>query len=199
MRKLSIAIVTALVCLLGHTAGAADPGEAIFAGGCFWCIEASLEKVPGVLSVVSGYTGGKKDRPSYEEVGSGSTGHAEAVRVRFDPSKLSYAQLLQAFWHNIDPLSAGGQFCDRGNQYRSGIFYLDEAQRKAAESSRALVEQQLKAKIVTELTPASAFFPAEDYHQDFYKKNPARYTSYRTGCGRDRRLQQLWGAEAGAH
>jgi len=199
VRNLSISIVMMLVGLFGLPAGAAERGEAIFAGGCFWCIEASLEKVPGVTQVVSGYSGGKKDRPTYEEVGGGGTGHAEVVRVTFDPSKLSYAQLLDAFWHNVDPLSANGQFCDRGNQYRSAIFYLDEAQKKAAEASRLAVEKRLKAKVVTEITAAGPFFPAEEYHQDFYKKNPGRYTSYRTGCGRDRRLQEIWGSDAGAH
>jgi peptide-methionine (S)-S-oxide reductase len=196
------AIIVSLLCLVAfytRPAVAAERGEAIFAAGCFWCVEAGFEKVAGVTAVISGYDGGKKERPTYEEVGSGATGHAESVRVLYDPSKVSYAHLLEVFWHNVDPFSANGQFCDRGTQYRASIFYLDEAQRKAAEASKKAIEAQLKAKVVTEISPATPFFPAEDYHQDFYKKNPERYQSYRLGCGRDRRLHEIWGDAANSH
>lgn len=171
-------------------------GEAIFAGGCFWCVETAFEGQPGVSAVISGYTGGHKKDPKYDEVSSGVTGHAEAVRVVFDPRLISYAKLLDLFWHNIDPLTANAQFCDHGTQYRSGIFYLDAAQKKAAEESKAalVASGRFKSPIVTEITAAGTFYPAEEYHQDFYKKNPLRYQSYRLGCGRDRRLIELWGA-----
>jgi len=173
--------------------------RATFAGGCFWCMEASLEKVPGVVAVVSGYAGGRVKNPTYEQVSSGMTGHAESVQVSYDPARLSYEQLLEAFWHNVDPTDGGGQFCDRGNQYRSAIFFEGEAQRRAAEESKKALEAsgRLKKPIVTQIVPLEAFYAAEDYHQDFYKKNPGRYMTYRAGCGRDRRLTELWGAEAG--
>jgi peptide-methionine (S)-S-oxide reductase len=181
------------LCALALPASAA---EAIFAGGCFWCEETAFEGVPGVSAVVSGYSGGAKKNPAYEEVSSGTTGHAESVRVTFDPSKISYARLLEIFWHSVDPTDRGGQFCDRGNQYRSAVFYLDDAQRRAAEESKKAIEAQLKRPVATEITKAGEFYPAEEYHQDFYKKNPGRYYSYREGCGRDRRLRELWGAAA---
>lgn len=187
-----------LATLLGTTAvaQAAERGEALFAGGCFWCVETAFEGLPGVTAVISGYTGGSKKDPTYEEVSGGGTGHAESVRVVFDPSKITYAKLLEVFWHNIDPTSDGGQFCDRGNQYRSAIFYLDAAQKKAAEDSKnaVIASKRFHTPIVTEVTAAGTFYPAEDYHQDFYKKNPVRYQSYRLGCGRDARLKELWGA-----
>jgi peptide-methionine (S)-S-oxide reductase len=181
------------------TAGAARADEAIFAGGCFWCEETAFEGVPGVKSVISGYTGGSKKNPSYEEVSSGTTGHAESVKVTYDPAQISYAKLLDIFWHNVDPLSAEGQFCDRGTQYRSAIFYVDDAQKKAAEESKRKLEasKRFNRPIVTEITRATTFYPAEEYHQDFYKKDPFRYQSYRAGCGRDRRLKELWGESAG--
>jgi peptide-methionine (S)-S-oxide reductase len=174
---------------------------ATFAGGCFWCMEAAFPDIPGVLSVTSGYTGGQKKNPSYEEVSSGITGHAESVQIIFDPTKLSYAQLLEVFWHNIDPLDARGQFCDHGTQYRSAIFFHDEEQRRAAEESKRKLEEQprFQGKIVTQIVPASTFYPAEDYHQRYYKKNPVHYHAYRMGCGRDRRLKELWGESAGGH
>jgi peptide-methionine (S)-S-oxide reductase len=184
---------------LFSTAFAAERGEAIFAGGCFWCEEASFEGLPGVTAVISGYTGGSKKSPSYEEVSSGGTGHAESVRVLFDPAKTSYAKLLEVFWHNVDPFSSGGQFCDRGNQYRPAIFVLDDAQKRAAEDSKRAVEAELKRTVAVEITRAGEFYPAEEYHQDFFKKNPSRYHEYREGCGRDRRLREVWGARAGGH
>jgi len=173
--------------------------HAVFAGGCFWCLEASLEKVPGVVTVVSGYAGGRVKNPSYEQVSEGTTGHAEVVQVAYDPARLSYEQLLQAFWHNVDPTDRGGQFCDRGQQYRTGIFYEGDAQKRGAEASKRALEAsgKLSKPIVTEIVSLEAFYPAEDYHQDFYKKSPVRYTTYRAGCGRDRRLEELWGQDAG--
>ena len=169
--------------------------EALFAGGCFWCEETAFEGVPGVTAVVSGYTGGRTENPTYEEVSSGSTGHAESVRVTFDPAKISYQRLLEIFWHNVDPTQANGQFCDHGYQYRSAIFYRNETQKKLALESRARIvaSGRIKQPIVTEIVAASTFYPAEEYHQDFYKKNPVRYHEYRLGCGRDARLRELWG------
>lgn len=203
MTMRTVSKVALLAAMLGASsvAQAAERGEALFAGGCFWCFEAAFEKQPGVTAVYSGYTGGTKKDPTYEEVSNGNTGHAESVRVVFDPTKTTYAKLLEVFWHNIDPLSAGGQFCDRGSQYRSAIFYLDEAQKKAAEESKKAITaaKHFPTPIVTEITQAGQFYLAEEYHQDFYKKNPIRYQSYRIGCGRDRRLQEVWGAEAGGH
>jgi peptide methionine sulfoxide reductase msrA/msrB len=177
----------------------ASLAHAIFAGGCFWCLEASLEKVPGVVTAVSGYAGGRVKNPSYEQVSEGTTGHAEVVQVAYDPARLSHEQLLQAFWHNVDPTDRGGQFCDRGQQYRTGIFYEGDAQKRGAEASKRALEAsgKLSKPIVTEIVSLEAFYPAEDYHQDFYKKSPVRYTTYRAGCGRDRRLEELWGKDAG--
>ena len=169
---------------------------ATFAGGCFWCIETAFEGLPGVEAVVSGYTGGPQKNPTYDQVSAGATGHAEAVQVTYDPRRISYAQLLDVFWHNIDPTQSGGQFCDRGNQYRSAIFYKDANEKRLAEASRRALEttkQRFKEPIVTQIVPAGPFWPAEAYHQDFYRKDPIRYESYRLGCGRDRRLVELWG------
>ena len=176
------------------TAGAALE-KATFAGGCFWCMEDAFEGVPGVVSAISGYTGGTKKNPTYEEVSSGGTGHFESVEVTFDPAKISYEKLLSIYWENIDPLTPYGQFCDKGEQYRTAIFVHDEAQRKSAEASKAKMEEKLKAKVVTFILPASTFYPAEDYHQKFAKKHPFRYGLYRKGCGRDELLQQIWGVK----
>ncbi len=171
---------------------------ATFAMGCFWCGETQFEKQPGVLSVVSGYCGGPEQHPTYEQVGAGETGHYESVQVKFDPAQTSYARLLDLFWHSVDPTQGDGQFCDRGRQYRSVVFVHDAGQRKLAEGSKRALEASgvLKAPIVTEILPATPFWPAEAYHQDFWKKDPLRYRSYRFGCGRDQRLAQLWGAAA---
>ncbi len=168
--------------------------RATFAGGCFWCMEPPFEKLAGVQSVTSGYAGGRVKNPSYEQVSAGGTGHAEVVQVAYDPSKVSYEQLLEVFWRNVDPTDGGGQFCDRGNQYRTAIFYEGDSQKLAAlESKRALdASAALGKPVVTEVVALEAFYPAESYHQDFYKKSPARYYSYREGCGRDKRLKQLW-------
>ena len=173
---------------------------ATFAGGCFWCIETAFEGKRGVKSVVSGYTSGFKLAPTYEEVSSGSTGHTEAIQITYDPRAISYAKLLDIFWHNVDPTQSDGQFCDHGTQYRSGIYYADEAQKLASEASKRAIAAKLQKAIVTEIVIATRFHPAEDYHQDFWKKNPVRYWRYRKGCGRDARLEQLWGkARNSAH
>ena len=168
---------------------------ATFAGGCFWCMEPPFDALPGVLSTTSGYIGGTKANPTYEQVSAGSTGHAEAVQVRYDPARIGYQQLLDVFWRNIDPVTPNRQFCDAGSQYRSAIFYHDAAQRELAERSKASLEQsnRFSSPIVTQIAAATAFYPAEEYHQDYATKNPLRYKFYRTGCGRDRRLRELWG------
>jgi peptide-methionine (S)-S-oxide reductase len=173
--------------------------KATFAGGCFWCMEAPFDHLPGVVSVTSGYTGGKVKNPTYKQVSAGGTGHAEAVQIVFDPSRIGYAQLLEVFWHNTDPTVKDRQFCDIGSQYRTGIFYHGEEQRLAAEKSKEALERSkpFKEPVVTEIVPAGEFYPAEEYHQHYYKKNPIRYRYYRSGCGRDRRLEELWGSAAG--
>jgi peptide-methionine (S)-S-oxide reductase len=180
--------------------GTAAPGsaKAVFAGGCFWCVESDFDKVPGVLSTTSGYTGGRTLNPTYEQVSSNNTGHAEVVQIVFDPAKVSYAQLVEHFWRTIDPTTKDQQFCDRGSPYRSAIFAVNAEQLKVAQASKAALEKSkpFKEPVVTEVLLASTFYPAEDYHQDYYKKNPVRYKYYRTSCGRDARLQQLWGDKA---
>ena len=177
---------------------AATPGyaKAVFAGGCFWCMEPPYDKLDGVVSTTSGYIGGQKKNPTYEEVSSGRTGHTEAVEVVYDPKKVSYQKLLDVFWRNIDPTVKDQQFCDVGSQYSSGIFYHNDDQKRLTEASKAALEKSkpFKGAIVTEITRATEFYPAEDYHQDYYLKNPVRYKFYRNGCGRDARLKQLWGA-----
>jgi peptide-methionine (S)-S-oxide reductase len=171
--------------------------KATFAGGCFWCMEGPFDGVPGVISTTSGYTGGGRKNPTYEEVSTGTTGHAESLQVTYDPTRVTYGQLLDVFWHNVDPTDGAGQFCDRGSQYRTAIFYHDEEQHRLAEESKKEVQPLLKRPIVTQIVPATEFYPAEEYHQDYYKKNPLRYRFYRSGCGRDRRLEELWGKAAG--
>jgi peptide-methionine (S)-S-oxide reductase len=168
---------------------------AIFAGGCFWCMEHPFDEIDGVVSVTSGYSGGSKQKPTYEEVSAGTTGHAEAVQVVYDPGKVSYQKLVDVFWHNIDPLTANAQFCDHGTQYRSAIFYLDDEQKRIAEASKEALAKsgRFDKPIVTQIVAASTFWPAEDYHQHYYKTNPVRYKFYRYNCGRDQRLEQLWG------
>jgi len=186
------------VSILGGMAHAAAPetAKATFAGGCFWCMEGPFDKLDGVLSTTSGYTGGTKKNPTYEEVSSGATGHAEAVQIIYDPKKVTYAKLLEVFWHNIDPLTPNAQFCDHGSQYRSAIFYHDETQKRLAEESKKALSSRFRAPIVTEIVPATVFYSAEDYHQDYYKKNPLRYKVYRYSCGRDQRLEELWGKDS---
>lgn len=168
--------------------------KATFAGGCFWCMEPPFDGLPGVISTTSGYTGGTTVNPTYEEVSSGTTGHAEAMQVRYDPTRIGYEKLLEVFWRNVDPLTADGQFCDRGRQYRSAIFYHGEEQRRLAEASRKALDGRFETPIVTEIEPAGAFYPAEEYHQDYYRKSPLRYRIYRWNCGRDARLAEVWGA-----
>lgn len=170
--------------------------KATFAGGCFWCMEAPFDKLPGVKSTISGYIGGKTPNPTYQQVTSGTTGHTEAVEVTYDPAKVSYEKLLEVFWRNIDPTTRNRQFCDSGSQYRSGIFVHDAEQKKLAESSKAelMKNKPFAGDVVTEITLATTFYPAEDYHQDYYLKNAVRYSLYRSGCGRDARLKQLWGS-----
>lgn len=200
-------IISAILFLLAFSSapiGAADrPADkretATFAGGCFWCMEPPFDKLAGVISTTAGYTGGTTKKPTYEEVSSGGTGHAEAVQIVFDPSKIDYSRLLEVFWHNIDPTAANRQFCDSGNQYRSAIFYHNERQlRLALESKQALEKaRKFRSPIATEITPAGDFHAAEEYHQDYYRKNPIRYKYYRYTCGRDKRLRELWGEQAG--
>lgn len=166
---------------------------ATLAGGCFWCVEAAFDNRPGVLAAISGYTGGPEKNPTYEQVSSGGTGHTEGLEVIYDPSKVSYEQLLQTFWRNVDAVDAGGQFCDRGSQYRSGIFYHSPEQQRLAEESKKQAADALGKAIATPITAATTFYKAEGYHQDYYKKNPVRYKFYKWNCGRAQRLEELWG------
>ena len=188
-------LIVLLALALSGAAQAQQAEKATFAAGCFWCTEEAFEKVPGVIQAVSGYTGGKVKNPSYEQVSSGRTGHAEAVQVTFDPAKVSYDKLLDTFWLNHDPTVTDRQFCDAGSQYRPEIFYHSEEQKRLAEASKAKYEKSkpFRQPLLTPITAASEFYPAEDYHQDYYKKNEVRYRFYVTGCGRYARLDQLWG------
>jgi len=195
MRRIAWLILLISGMLTGLAMAEKPTASATFAGGCFWCMEHPFDELDGVISVTSGYTGGHKEHPTYEEVSSGSTGHAESVRVVYDPARIGYEKLLRVFWHNIDPLAANRQFCDSGTQYRSAIFYHDETQRRQAEESKKALEREprFRGKIATEITRATEFYPAEEYHQHYYRKNPIRYKYYRQGCGRDKRLKELWG------
>jgi peptide-methionine (S)-S-oxide reductase len=214
MRKLATGLIAGL-SIAGAIAGAAvlaqDPAKdaakgapetmeseqafAIFAGGCFWCMEPPYDELDGVISTTSGYIGGSTPNPTYEQVSGGGTGHAEVVRVVYDPAKIGYQQLLDVFWVNVDPTQADGQFCDHGDQYRTAIFYADDEQKRIAEQSLAELEKTkpFEGEIVTEIAPATVFYPAEDYHQDYYQKNPLRYKYYYWACGRNQRLVELWG------
>ena len=186
--------------LLMGAGGAASAATAVatFAGGCFWCVESDFDKVPGVLKTESGYTGGTVENPTYEAVTQGGTGHYEAVRITYDPAKVTYDQLLDVFWHSVDPTDAGGQFCDRGESYRTAVFFHSPTQKRAAISSKKAINDsgELKGSIVTPILMAKAFYPAEEYHQGYYMKDPLRYRFYRFGCGRDNRLREVWGKEA---
>lgn len=206
MAPLRSALLTACCVLMMSVSVLADAAttpeqtaRAIFAGGCFWCMEPPFDALPGVLATTSGYVGGRERNPTYEQVAAGETGHAEAVLVEYDPTRIDYATLLDVFWRNVDPLTRDRQFCDGGRQYRTGIFVLDDAQHAAAKASLTALESsgRFDTPIVTEITRAGRFWPAEHYHQDYYLKNPIRYRYYRTGCGRDARLRELWGEEAG--
>ena len=178
-----------------QAAADATLGKAYFAGGCFWCMEEVFEKVEGVLSATSGYMGGTVANPSYEEVSAGRTGHAESVEVVYDPAKVSYQKLLDAFWHNVDPITPNAQFCDHGNQYRSAVFFQTDEEKRVSDTSKLAIEQskRFNEPIVTQIVKASQFYPAEEYHQDYYKKNPVRYKFYKYNCGRANRLEALWG------
>jgi peptide-methionine (S)-S-oxide reductase len=203
---LLIALALALAGTIHAGRSSADPvpvaspaagelAKATFAGGCFWCMEPPFDELPGVVSTTSGYAGGKTRNPTYEQVSDGVTGHAEAVEIVYDPSKVSYEKLLDVFWHNVDPTTPARQFCDVGTQYRTAIFVHDAEQRRLAEQSKRELDAsgKLGKPIVTEIVGATEFYPAEEYHQDYYRKNPVRYKFYRYNCGRDQRLEQLWG------
>jgi peptide-methionine (S)-S-oxide reductase len=206
MKKIAYLIACAAVWLAGAASGTAVAqtpkaapdkpvtAKATFAGGCFWCVEEAFDKVSGVVATTSGYMGGHTKNPTYEQVSGGRTGHTEVVQVEYDPKRVGYDKLLEAFWRNIDPTQKDAQFCDQGSQYRSGIFYHDAEQRKLAEASKAALAKNkpFRGKIVTEITQASEFYAAEGYHQDYYQKNPVRYKFYKTGCGREARLKELW-------
>ena len=187
--------LTLLLSVLPGGNVAAQTRDAVFAGGCFWCLEGPFDALPGVIETQAGYTGGKLPNPTYEDVSSGTSGHIEAMRVVYDPDKVDFEKLLAVFWRNIDPTDAGGQFCDRGPQYRSAIFFADKAEEASARAGKAQIEETRGFKIATEILPRTEFYAAEEYHQDYYKKNPVRYHFYRQGCGRDLRLKQIWGAE----
>ena len=189
MRTFALAFV--LLAVLAARAG--DVSTAMFAGGCFWCMQPPFDAVPGVVSTTVGYTGGHVEHPTYEQVSAGGTGHAESIQVVFDPAKVTYRQLLDVFWRNVDPTTRDRQFCDVGHQYRTAIFFHDDEQRREADASRDAVAKRLGQPVVTEIVPAGAFYPAEDYHQEYYRKNPVRYRFYRYTCGRDRRLAEVWG------
>ena len=191
--------LSAMLISVTPVMAATDLEKATFAGGCFWCMEHPFDEIPGVVSVTSGYTGGQKKNPTYEEVSAGGTGHAESVQIIYDPAKVSYEKLLKVFWHNIDPIAKDRQFCDSGHQYRSAIFYHNEEQHRLALQSKTELEKNktFKEPVVTEIVPAIEFYPAENYHQHYYKKNPIRYKYYRFSCGRDQRLKELWGDAAG--
>ncbi len=196
---LSLGLLLAGPIMITAARAATNYEKATFAGGCFWCMEHPFDQIPGVVSVTPGYTGGQKKDPTYEEVSAGGSGHAESIQVVYDPSQVTYEKLLTVFWHNIDPTAKDRQFCDSGHQYRSAIFYHDEEQHQLALQSKALLEKNkpFKGPIVTEIVKATEFYPAEDYHQHYYKKNPIRYKYYRFRCGRDQRLKELWGDAAG--
>ena len=209
LRKAYGAAALLLLALAAGSAGAAPPkrapaaparAEAAFAMGCFWCAEATFQEIPGVIEVTSGYCGGEEKNPTYEQVSAGLTGHRESIDVLYDPSRISYERLLDIFWHNVDPTQADGQFCDRGAQYRAAIFYRDGTQRRLAEESKArlVASHRFKKPIVTDVLAFKTFWPAEEYHQDYYKKNPTEYHAYRAGCGRDKRLAELWGSKPAA-
>ena len=189
MNRILIVLSFCLITFAVH----AETALATFAGGCFWCMEPPFDKVDGVISTTSGYTGGEVKDPTYKQVSSGTTGHYESLQVKYDPAKVSYEKLLDVYWHNIDIFDNGGQFCDRGPQYRAAIFYENEKQKKLAEESKQVLQDKVKAghKIVTQILPAKEFYPAEEYHQNYYEKNPVRYKFYRYSCGRDKRLEEI--------
>lgn len=190
---------------VGSTSMLSDAGDAsglataTFAGGCFWCMEQPFDALPGVAATTSGYTGGSVENPTYYQVSNGDTGHVEAMQVSYDPTKVTYNTLLDTFWHNIDPLDSRGQFCDKGSQYRSAIFYETPEQQALAEETKQTLADQFNEEVATDILPAATFYPAEDYHQNYYKTRPVRYKVYRYGCGRDQRLSEVWGNAAPSH
>jgi peptide-methionine (S)-S-oxide reductase len=194
--RIIVALLVAGASLWAASALAAERAAAVFAGGCFWCMEEAFDKIPGVLATTSGYTGGSVENPTYEQVSGGGTGHYEAVQVDYDPAQVSYADLLEAFWHNVDPFDPRGQFCDKGSQYLSAVFVANADERQLAESTKEEVAQRFDMPVTTEILPQQTFYPAEDYHQDFYQTNAARYKFYKFGCGRAQRLEQIWGKPA---
>ena len=196
MMTRSLAAV-ALLAAAGIAGSAqAETESAVFAGGCFWCVEEAFDAVPGVVATTSGYTGGTVANPTYRAVSAGDTGHFEAVKVDYDAARVSYDQLLETFWRNIDPFDPNGQFCDKGSSYRSGVFVATEEERGAAETTKAAIAKRFDMPVATEILPEQAFYPAEDYHQNFYQTNPARYKYYKWGCGRAQRLEEIWGKPA---
>ena len=194
MKRIILTVIA--LSLIAHAASAQQLEKAVFAGGCFWCVESDFDKVPGVVSTVSGYTGGKTKDPTYRQVTAGGTGHYEVVEITYDPGKVSYEMLLAAFWRSVDPTDGGGQFCDRGQSYETAVFVADDKERTLAEASKKAAQELLDKPIVTPILAAAPFYEAEDYHQDYYKNNPLRYRYYRFSCGRDRTVKDLWGEHA---
>lgn len=174
-----------------------ETSSAVFGGGCFWCVEEAFDKVEGVVSTTSGYSGGHVENPSYQQVVDGDTGHVEVVKIEYDPEAVDYAELLHVFWRNVDPFAENRQFCDEGESYRSVIFTIGDEQRELAEASRSELAARFDREIATEINDFEAFYPAEEYHQDYYRKNPVRYNFYKSACGREERLEEVWGDEAG--
>lgn len=197
MRKLLLPLTLTLAASSLPALAQAEDATAVFAGGCFWCMEQAYDEIEGVEATTSGYTGGEKPNPSYKQVSRGETQHTEAIEVEYDPQTVDYATLLEAFWHNIDPFAENRQFCDGGSQYRSAIFYQNDEQKNLAEKTKAELEKRFDQPIATQIVPANQFWKAEDYHQDYYKKNPVRYRFYKAGCGRTDRLKDVWGDQAG--
>lgn len=197
LRPLALSIATAAIGITSTLLQAETPAEAVFAGGCFWCMEPPYDLQPGVTATISGYAGGELENPTYDDVSSGNTDHIEVVKVEYDADQISYEQLLDIYWRNIDPFAVGRQFCDVGDQYRSAIFYQNDEQRELAEASKEAMEERFDETITTEIRPAKTFWAAEEYHQNYYEKNPVRYKFYRFSCGRDGRLEEVWGDEAG--
>lgn len=191
-----LAILSALAGAPAFAQDTTNRASAVFAGGCFWCVEEAFDPVPGVVATTSGYTGGTVENPTYEQVSGGGTGHYEAVKVEYDPAKVTYEQLLDVFWKNVDPFDPNGQFCDKGDSYLSAVFVSGDEEKRLAEASKTAVAARFDEPVATAILPEQAFYPAEDYHQDFYKKSSARYKYYKWGCGRVQRLEEIWGKPA---
>jgi len=194
--RLFVVLMTVLLCAFPGGLRAEALKTAVFAGGCFWCVESDFDRVPGVVKTISGYTGGTVANPTYRQVTAGGTGHYEAVEITYDPGQVSYVELLTAFWRSVDPTDPGGQFCDRGHSYKTAVFVADDTERRLAEATKQAAEDALGKPVATVVLDAGPFYPAEDYHQDFYEKNPVRYRYYRWSCGRNQRVEALWGEQA---